>query len=365
MNKWLSFVVASACLTHVTMAQTLLQSPEVHPDKTITFRLEAAKASSVSVLGEWNLNKPQPLTKDDKGIWSITIGPVPANIYIYVFNVDGVTITDPINPLVKLRARTSASMVQVPGGQPWEFRDVPHGRVEVTWHQSNVLDGAARQVFVYTPPGYDKDRSTRYPVLYLLHGSNDLAAGWTMAGNANFILDNFQADKKAVPMIVVMPWGHALPFGARPAEGQPGNNEKFEQYLVKEVMPMMESKYRVASGRKNRAVVGLSMGGSQALQIGMRHLDQFSAIGVFGAGMSNSDFESRYKSFAAEAKGAKKLDLMWIGVGTQDAVAPRAKELSETLRSHGIDAKFHETEGGHTYPVWRKLLVETAPLLFR
>ncbi len=365
MNKPLSLVVATACLACVSMAQALLQSPEVHPDKTITFRLEAPKASSVAVLGEWNLNKPQPLTKDDKGLWSVTVGPVPANIYIYVFNVDGVTMTDPINPLVKLRARTSASMVQVPGGQLWEFRDVPHGRVEVNWHQSGVLDSAARQVFVYTPPGYDKDRSARYPVLYLLHGSNDLAAGWTMAGNANLILDNFQAEKKAVPMIVVMPWGHALPFGARPAEGQPSNNEKFEQYLMKEVMPMMESKYRVASGRKNHAVVGLSMGGSQALQIGLRHLDRFATIGVFGAGMSSSDFEARYKSFVADAKGAKKLDLMWVGVGTQDPVAARAKELSETLRSNGIDTKFHETEGGHTYPVWRKLLVETAPLLFR
>ena len=151
MNKPLSLVVATACLAYVSMAQALLQSPEVHPDKTITFRLEAPKASSVAVLGEWNLNKPQPLTKDDKGLWSVTVGPVPANIYIYVFNVDGVTMTDPINPLVKLRARTSASMVQVPGGQPWEFRDVPHGRVEVNWHQSSVLDGRRQAGFcLYT-----------------------------------------------------------------------------------------------------------------------------------------------------------------------------------------------------------------------
>jgi enterochelin esterase-like enzyme len=365
MKSPVCLAIALACATHLCVAQTSLQSPEVNPDRTITFRLEAPKASSVAVLGEWNLNKPQPLTKDDKGVWSVTVGPVPANTYIYVFNVDGITMTDPINPLVKLRARTSASMVQVPGDQPWEFRDVPHGRVEITWHKSNVLDGAPRQVFVYTPPDYDRNRNTRYPVLYLLHGNNDLAAGWTMAGNANLILDNLQAEKKAVPMIVVMPWGHALPFGARPAEGQPNNNEKFEQYLVKEVMPIMETKYRVAPGRKNRAIVGLSMGGGHALQIGMRHLDQFATIGVFGSGMTKADFESRYKAFVADATGPRKLDLMWIGVGAQDAVLPRAKELSETLRAHGIDAKYHETEGGHTYPVWRKLLVETAPLLFR
>ena len=163
------------------------------------------------------------MTRDQQGVWSITVGPLEPNIYIYVFNVDGLTVTDPVNPLVKLRARTSASMVEVPGGRPWEFRDVPHGSLETFTHASSVLGGAMRQIVVYTPPGYDKSRSTRYPILYLLHGSNDLAVGWTMAGRAHFILDNFIAAKQAVPMIVVMPWGHALPFGSRPASGQPGN----------------------------------------------------------------------------------------------------------------------------------------------
>lgn len=365
MNGLFVLVTALSCCAVSGWAQNTLQSPEVHADRTITFRLEAPRASSVSIFGEWNLNKPQPLAKDDKGVWTVTVGPLPSNIYIYVFNVDGITMTDPVNPSVKLRARTSASMVHVPGNEPWEFRDVPHGRVEINWHKASTLEGSPRQIFVYTPPEYDRNRNTRYPVLYLLHGSNDLAAGWTMAGNANLILDNFLAEKKAVPMIVVMPWGHALPFGVRPAEGRPNNNDLFEQYLTKEVMPMVESKYRIASGRKNRAIVGLSMGGSQALQIGMRHLDQFAAVGIFGSGATRADFENRFKSYVAEAAGPKKLDLVWIGVGTQDPVLGRAKELSETFRAHGIDAKYHETEGGHTYPVWRKLFVETAPLLFR
>lgn len=346
------------------LACAMAQSPEVHPDGRITLRLMAPKASSVNVLGEWNLNKPEPLTKDDKGVWSVTVGPVSPNIYIYVFDVDGLTVTDPINPYVKLRARTSASMVAVPGNQPWEFRDVPHGRVEITWHQSAVLGGEPRQVFVYTPPEYDRNRSAKYPILYLLHGSNDLAAGWTMAGNANLILDNFLAEKKAVPMIVVMPWGHALPFGSRPVEGKPNNNELFEQYLMKEVMPMMEGKYRVAGGRRNRAVVGLSMGGGHALQLAMHHPDTFGSLGVFGAGLTRADFETRYANAAADA-AKKKFDLVWVGVGKQDGVAGRAKELSEALRASGLGVVFHETDGGHTYPVWRKLLVETAPLLFR
>jgi enterochelin esterase family protein len=203
-------------------------------------------------------------------------------------------------------------------------------------------------------------------VLYLLHGSNDLATGWTFAGNANLILDNFLAERKAFPMIIVMPWGHAIPFGSRPGPNEPSNNARFEEYLLKEVMPMMESKYRVAPGRKNRALVGLSMGGGQTLQIGLTHLDLFSSLGVFGNGMTHADFETRHKAVLADVQGTnRKLELVWIGVGKDDPVRARAKELSETLTAVGISHKYYETEGGHTYPVWRKLLAETAPLLFK
>jgi enterochelin esterase family protein len=353
-------------------AADTLVSPEVLPDRRVTFRLRAAKATAVSVAGEWTRpnaapNTPEPMTRDAQGIWSITVGPLPPNIYIYVFNVDGATITDPVNPLVKLRARTSASMVEVSGGEPWEFRDdVPHGSLAIETHASAVLGKAMRQVFVYTPPGYDPARGPRYPVVYLLHGNNDLAAGWTMAGRANLILDNFIASKKAVPMIVVMPWGHALPFGTRPPAGQPTNNDMFERYLVQDVMPLVERKYRVAPGRRNHAVVGLSMGGAQALQIGLGHPDLFAAIGIFGAGMTRADFEARYKGAAAAvAAGRNQLALLFVGTGKEDGVRPRAKELSEALGAHGLTVTYRETDGGHTYPTWRKLLVETAPLLFK
>ena len=338
-----------------------VRSPEVHPDGRVTLRLRAPRAARVTVAGEWShpANTPEPLTRDAQGLWSITVGPLEPNIYIYVFDVDGLTITDPVNPLVKLRARTSASMVEIPGGKPWEPAAVPHGAVEIQTHQSQVCQGL-RQVLVYTPPGYEKGR-TRYPVVYLLHGNNDLAFGWTMAGRANLILDNFIAEKKAVPMIVVMPWGHALPFGARPPAGQPGNNDVFEDYLLKEVVPLVEGRYRVAAGRGNHAVVGLSMGGAQALQVGLHHRDRFASIGVFGSGMTRADFEARFPRAAT----GEKLDLVYVGIGKEDGSRAKAKELSETLNGHGIGATYHEVDGGHTYPTWRKLLVETAPLLFR
>jgi enterochelin esterase family protein len=252
-------------------------------------------------------------------------------------------------------------MVEVPGGQPWDFRpEVPHGTVQIHTHASAVLNRAARQIFVYTPPRHDPRK--RYPVLYLLHGNNDLAAGWTMAGRAHLILDNLLAAGKVVPMIVVMPWGHALPFGARPAAGQPTNNELFEQYLVEEVIPLVEATYRPAPGAANRAVVGLSMGGAQALQLALGHPRLFGALGVFGAGMTRADLEARHQR---ALEGRPSLAPVFIGVGKEDGVVARARALSEALSAHGLRPTFHETAGGHTYPVWRKLLVEAAPLLFR
>jgi enterochelin esterase-like enzyme len=349
-----------------------LQSPEVHPDRRITFRLRAPRASEVAVAGEWMrpggaVKDPQTLTRDAEGVWSVTVGPVDPNIYIYVFHVDGMIISDPLNPLIKLRARTAASMVEVPGGMPWEPRNVPHGALQIETHASLVLQGATRQIFVYTPPGYDKNRSQRYPILYLFHGNNDLAAGWTMAGRANLVLDNLIAEKKALPMIVVMPWGHALPFNSRPAPGQPSNNDVFEHYLIKDVIPLVESKYRVAPGRARRAIVGLSMGGAQALQIGLSHRDLFATIGVFGNGMTRAEVNSRYGDSLKEANWSNKLNLnlVFIGIAKEDPARARAQQLCDALRYHGIPVLYHETEGGHTYPVWRKLLVETLPLLFR
>jgi enterochelin esterase-like enzyme len=346
-----------------------LVSPEVLADGRVTFRLRAPKATVVKVVGEWTqpkANSPLAMTRDPAGTWSLTVGPLEPNIYIYVFDVDGAIVTDPVNPLVKLRARTSASMVEVPGGKLWEARDVPHGRLTMHTHAATALGGVTRQLFVYTPPGYEKNRAGRYPLLYLLHGNNDLAAGWTMAGRAHFILDNLLAEKKAVPMIVVMPWGHALPFGSRPAAGQPSNNDLFAQYLMKDVVPLVEGSYRIGPGRRHRAVVGLSMGGAQALQIVLAHRDRFGQLGIFGAGLDRKDFEDRHgAALAPPADRAPRPELVFIGVGKDDGVRPRAKQLAEALTERGFAVTYHETDGGHTYPVWRKLLVEAAPLLFQ
>jgi enterochelin esterase family protein len=344
-----------------------LKSPEVSADRHVTFRILAPKAQEVTLTGDWLGSAPAPkLTKDDAGVWSVTLGPFEPSIYIYSFTVDGVAIPDPVNPRIKLRARTSASMVEVKDTTPafWEAHDVPHGTVEINWQKSTAIAGETRQIWIYTPPDYAKT-TRRYPVLYLLHGSNDTAAGWTMAGNANFIMDNLQDAKKSVPMIVVMPFGHATPFGVPVPAGGMTNDALFEEYLLKDVIPTVEARYRVAPGRQNRAIAGLSMGGGQALRVGMGHLDLFSAVASF-SGAVPGDFETRYAALLKDAKGTnERLKTLWIGCGEQDSIFPRSKNLSELLTKYQVKHVFRPIEGVHNYTAWKKFLAEYAPLLFK
>jgi enterochelin esterase family protein len=332
-------------------------SPEVQADRRVTFRIEAPKSSEVTFFGDWMpVGTQKPMTKDEHGVWSITLGPLPPSIYLYTFTVDGVTIADPVNPRIKLRSRTSASMVEVPSDPPalWQEQNVLHGSVEINWEKSKVL-GDTRWIWVYTPPGYEKDRNRKYPVLYLLHGSNDIAGGWVLAGQANFILDNLIASNQAVPMIVVMPYGHAVPFGS-PREKQAKNTALFEEYLLGDVMPFAESKYRIMKDRSHRAIAGLSMGGGQSLTVGFDHPDLFTAVGAFSAAVP-TDMENRL----AKNPGFKTI---WIGCGRQDSLFERSQKLSGLLDAHHVANTFRATEGAHTYTVWRQYLSEFAPLLF-
>jgi enterochelin esterase family protein len=340
-----------------------LVSPEVHPDRKVTIRVRAPKASEAAVFGDWMANgSSMPMTRDEHGVWSVTLGPLDPGLSIYSVMIDGVTTPDPVNPRVKLRARTSASLVDVPGDgtELWQPRAVPHGAIEVNWVGSKVI-GDTRAFHVYTPPGYHQNTEARLPVLYLLHGNNDTAAGWTDVGKANFILDNLIAEQRAVPMIIVMPFGHAVPYGGP----QTNNTAVFERYLIEDVIPQVEKKYRVAPGRENRAIVGLSMGGGHALQIGLGHLELFSAVAAFSSGVPGS-FESRFKTLLDTPKSTnEKLKLLWIGCGTEDFAFERNRKLSELLNAHGIRSTFRASEGRHNFAVWRRYLGEVLPLLFQ
>lgn len=344
-----------------------LQSPEVAADHRVTFRIYAPKASEVTLTGDWLGTTPAPkLTRDERGVWSLTVGPMEPSIYIYSFNVDGVAMADPVNPRMKLRARTSGSLVEVKDDAPafWEARDVPHGTVEINWEKSKAIGGETRAIWIYTPPGYAQT-TRRYPVLYLLHGSNDTAAGWTTAGNANFVLDNLLAEKRAAPMIVVMPFGHATPFGVPVPQGGMTNDALFEEYLLKDVIPTVEARYRVSPGRENRAIAGLSMGGGQSLRIGLGNVELFSGVASF-SGAVPGDFETRFAGLLKDAKGTNaKIKTLWIGCGRQDSLFGRSKGLSDLLTKYQVRHVFFPTDGVHNYTVWRKYLAEFAPLLFR
>lgn len=337
-------------------------SPEVHKDCKVTFRVRAPKATEVTLTADWQASGTEKMNKDDAGVWSITVGPLEPGPAIYSFNIDGVAVPDPINPRIKLRARTSASIVDVPGDgtELWNPGTVPHGRVELVYVPSKALPGQTREVRVYTPPGYDKDPARKYPVMYLFHGSNDTAAGWTDVGRANYILDNLIAQQKAVPMLVVMPFGHALPFG-----GAGDNTKVFEQHLLEDVIPAVEKTYRAAAGRENRAIVGLSMGGGQALTIGLSHLEMFSHVGAFSSAVPG-DFSTRFKALLDDPAGTNgKLRVLFLACGKQDGAFARSQQLDKTLTANKINHTFYPTEGRHNFAVWRRSLGEIAPTLFR
>lgn len=357
-------LVAIALLSSSGFAQSGgVVSPEVLSDRRVVFRAEAPEAKAVGVfIDSMKADSQEEMTRDGAGIWSVTVGPMQPGIYIYHFIIDGLKVADPVNPKVKLRARTSASLLEVPGDPPeiWEARDVPHGTVEINYHKASTLNGETREVWVYTPPGYEQNPSRRYPVLYLLHGSNDTPAGWSTVGRANFTLDNLLAEGRARAMILVTPFGHAVPFGTN----REANTPKFEQYLLKDVMPMIETKYRIAQGRENRAIAGFSMGGGHALVIGLGHPELFSSIAALSPGVPR-DFESRYAAMLQDKDGTNaRLNLLWIGCGKDDSLFEASQKLDTLLTQRGIEHIFRPTPGAHTYNVWRGYFAEIAPLLF-
>ncbi len=347
-----------------------VKSPEILPDKRVVFRIYAPQASEVSLTGDWitqGRGAGGKLEKDGNGAWSITVGPLVPDFYTYVFTVDGVRVLDPKNVLVKPGLSSLNSMVEVPGDEmAYEAtRNVPHGEVRTAWYWSKALD-TMRSMRVYTPAGYETGNQ-KYPVLYLLHGSGDDDEGWSTIGRAGFILDNLLAEKLAVPMVVVMPNG-SMPR----APGATGDSTSslFMSELLDNVMPYVEKHYRTAANRENRALAGLSMGGSQTLRIGPGHLDTFAYLGVFSSGVragATEQFQTNAGHFFDDAARTNKmLKLFWIGVGEKDQLTRvSAGNLADLLKAHGIKYEFHESEGGHTWINWRHYLHDYAQLLFR
>lgn len=370
--KTLFFYLAAAILIAAQEVPPV-QSPEVHPDKRVTLRFRDPNAKNV-VLDLEGRKDPIAMQRDAEGVWSVTTDPLAPELYGYSFTADGAELLDPFNPLIKPNLLRVQDMVDVPGDSPlpWEMQDIPHGIIHHHFYRSSVI-GDNRDFYVYTPPGYDDHAQTLYPVLYLLHGYSDEANAWTVVGKANLILDSLIAQKKAKPMIIVMPLGYGAPeivqrtpvFAAtfRNPALREKNFAKFRQALMDEVMPMMERMYRVAANRDSRAIAGLSMGGSEALLTGLNRLEQFSWIGSFSAGGLGDDFKADFPQL--NAADNRKIHLLWIACGTEDRLIAANRALKTWLKTKDVRFTDIETPGMHTWMVWRSNLIDFAPLLFR
>ena len=334
-------------------------SPEVLDDHTITFRLKAPEAKQVMLTGGPILlalakKDPIPFRKDNDSLWTLTVGPVKPDIYVYKFIIDGVSVPDPNNTLTGFNDQPGYSNVVVQGDGPayYDAKPVPHGAVTRHIYHSDVLNGE-REMYVYTPPGYSSKK--KYPVLYLVGGSGELASGWSLDGRANFIADNLIAEGKMVPMLIAMPNNQVV------HRTDPKHTEKtfplFEDELKKQIIPFMDKTYSTRADRKGRALAGLSMGGRHTQLVGLKNLDLFSSFGVLSAG----DLETETVSAALlnDPAANQKVDYLLVGQGTGEVatIGKRAVALHEALQKHNIKHDYYVGgDGAHDWGTWRHLL---------
>ncbi|MEP6963372.1 MAG: alpha/beta hydrolase-fold protein, partial [Acidobacteriota bacterium] len=339
-----------------------VRSPEIHPDRSVTFRVAAPKASEVVLTGEFAVG-PQKMTKDPQGLWTLTVPPVDPDLYEYEISVDGINSIDPRNPLVKYNRAPGvvSSLLDVASSGPrfFDAKSVPHGKVDVRFYDSKATRGV-RRVRIYTPPNYEK--LGRLPVLYLLHGAEGDDSVWTEFGRAHFILDNLIAEKKAQPMVIVTPDGYAYGWDSGVAADK--QQADFLKDLTEDLIPFVQANYKVSTNREQRALAGLSRGGAQTLTIGPKHLDLFSRLAVFSASGNMNPETSDFTAKQAPALNAK-LSLFWVGMGTEDPSFANFTRFGDFLKTNGVKHTYRTIPGAHTWIVWRKFLNELAPLLWK
>ncbi len=348
--------------------------PRIHSDLRVTLQLKAPDARKVQVVGNFGLGQggPWEMERGEGGIWTVTTPPVIPGFHYYKLALDGVEVNDPASDsFVGYGRPTSGIDIPEKGVDFYHIKDVPHGEVRSRWYNSKVT-GQPRHVMVYTPPGYDTDLKNRYPVLYLQHGAGEDETGWTRQGHVNFILDNLIADGKAKPMIVVMEKGYATRAGAAAETAGPGRGDggAFEDVVVKDLIPMIDSTYRTNPEREQRAIAGLSMGAGQAMRIGLTHLDTFSAVGAFSGAGRGIDLKTAYGGvFADPIAFDKKVSLLYLHAGTvslDEGIHKSTESLHNALQEAGIkNVVFRDAKGfAHEWQTWRYAFHDFAPRLF-
>jgi enterochelin esterase-like enzyme len=384
----LAGILATAFLTLTSSAQRggggpQVISPQVGPDRTVTFRVVAPRAQAVRLTASDIPRSAQPtntMTQGADGVWQLAVGPVDPGAYRYNFNVDGLAVIDPRNPATSESQGNTWSLVVVPGSDFIDTKDVPHGAVASVTYYSKSLQ-RFRRMHIYTPPNYENGQG-KLPVFYLLHGASDSDNSWTSVGRAGFIMDNLIAANKAKPMIVVMPAGHITGSSSGAGRGagaaSPAANE-FTSDFMGDIMPFVESHYRVRTERADRAIAGLSMGGGQTLAISIPHLDKFAYIGVFSSGIGLGggarrggaggdgapSYEEQNKATLDNPELKQGLKLVWFATGKEDSLIATSRSSVELLKKHQFDVVFKETAGAHTWFNWRDYLIEFAPQLFQ
>lgn len=358
-------IFALACLG--AHAQVKFRSTEILGDGRVTFRYEDAHAAKAELLLE-NRAAPLAMQRDASGVWSVTTEPLPPEIYGYRFRIDGSPKTkhDPQNN----ERRYGNDLLLVPGHppKPWEESGAPRGRVESHGYTTKIvkgLPGDQSEYVVYTPPGYSA-KGAPYPVLYLLHCWGDRPDSWDRFGQANVILDNLIAQKKARPMVVVMPLGYgemsfADSYLWSDHTAVDRNLKLFERALLEEVMPRVEAGYNVRHDADGRAIMGASMGGLESLAIGLNHGDRFAWVGGESAALQGQDFAGLLTSFRPE-DGTRRL--IWMVWGRDDDLAESNRRLAAWLRSRDAAVRADQTEGTHSYIVWREGLAQFVSMIF-
>jgi len=390
-------------------------SPEVAEDNSVTFRISASDATSVSVSGDWSTDRGAwgaggagvEMTKDDQGVWSVTVGPLESEMYGYTFNVDGARVWDPANNTLKRDGTNVVSVVIVPGGDGdlYMNKDVPHGTLSKVWYPSPTLDLEQRRMYVYTPPGYETSGED-YPVLYLLHGMGGDEDAWTSLGRTPQIMDNLIARGDVEPMLVVMTNGNATQAsapdarpagqedagggmmgmfggggaaqgtafavaargaGAAPAGAARGagtgrgagggiGGGAFPESIVNDVIPFIEKAYRVKADQENRAIAGLSMGGMQTRTVTLAHPDLFSYYCVLSGGTYTVEELAEHKD---------TLKYVFMSCGERESVEA-TNNAAEALREDGFNAVSYISPGSaHEWLTWRRSLIQLAPNLFK
>jgi enterochelin esterase-like enzyme len=364
----------------------MVVSPEVQPDRHIVFRILAPQAQKVKLVGTDIPRNMQgaAMTKGDNGVWEVSLGPIDPGAYRYNFDVDGVPVIDPRNPSVSESNANVWSLVYVPGADFMDTTDVPHGAVASVTYYSGALK-RSRRMHVYTPPGYELGQG-RFPVFYLLHGAGDCDESWTSVGRAGFILDNLIAAHKAKPMVVVMPAGHTTRTFPRPGGRLPGADDPFIAEFLNDIIPYVESHYRVYTDQAHRAIAGLSMGGGQTINIVFPHPGKFAYVGVFSSGVfgiagplrppgappsatlappPGPSWEEQNQAQLDDPSAKAGLRLVWMSTGADDFLLKTTQLTVEMLKKHGFTVVYKESPGGHTWINWRDYLNEFAPQLFQ